>query len=592
MAYRWSLEGPAFEFPTPYGTENRFLVWRGYALIGLALLIVLVLSFVGGEAADRPVVVLEKLPEQASVVPHLVGAMLLTLLGVLDLLQAAARRTLLLAPGQPASLMPEVAREASGASPGAAALQRLLEVGALAPVEPTGPYAGWLRGLAPELGSAPSSLHAYLRHRLAHGVLAAGLALLLLLAVGLVQPPPALALVSLSMMAVCGLVLARHLLQPRQGALAPWLVGVLIAVAVLAGGALGWFADAVPRAASLPRLGLPIAAAVLLASVLLFEAVGILAAREQVQTPWLAAIPAEETTVGFEAEPDQLLREVDLELHRQWTEGVPNRRYAWLPPQLARGADEGDYTAVVLEESQPLVPHTGRDLAPAVAQSAARVRGLLWLDSLGLVWSLTGGVLWLWMALAHMRDATASWLPGAAGLACLLAGAYAVRVGHLLWSRVEVQSTFTWLDFKGRYQRQAEVPAEGAPRARGEPPVRVESLRLQARVAMARSVFYAAAPHPLGSRVLLELTAHRSGAGQWLQTVQALGRQALPTVASTPGAPAAQAAAARGRGRTPAASEAEATPPRRAARFCPHCGTPTLAGARFCQHCGSVLAAD
>ncbi len=586
MAYRWSLEGPAFEFPTPYGTENRFLVWRGYALIGLALLIVAVVSFVGGEADERPVVILDKLPEQASVVPHLVGAMLLTVLGALDLLQAAARRTLLLAPGQPASLMPEVAREASGVSPGAAGLQRLLEVGAVSPAAPVGPYAGWLQSLAPELGAAPASLHEYLRHRLAHGVLAVGLAALLLLAVGLVRHPPALALMSFVLAGACALVLARHLLQPHHAAIAPWLVGTLVVLAMAVGGALGWFADGVPRAASLPKLGLPIAAAVLLASVLLFEVVGILAARAQLQTPWLSAIPAEDTRVDFEADPEQLLREVDLELHRQWTEGVPNRRYAWQGPQVGRGADQGSYQAVVLEESQPLVPHTGRDLAPAAAQSPARTRGLLWLDGLGLAWSLAGGVLWLWLALAHMRDVSASWVPGAAGLACLLAGAYAVRVGHLLWSRVEVQSTITWLDFQGRYQRLPDTPPDAALRSRGEPPVRVEGLQLRARVAVARSIFYAAAPHPLGSRVLLELGPHRGGAAAWLQMLQAYARQAVPSAAAVP------AAAARPRARAPGAADADAPPPRRPARFCPHCGTPVLAGARFCQHCGSVLASE
>jgi len=365
-------------------------------------------------------------------------------------------------------------------------------------------------------------------------------------------------------------------------------VGLLVLLALGVGAALGWFADLVPRAASLPKLGLPVAAAVLLASVLLFELVGILAARAQLQTPWLAAIPAEETRVDFEADPDQLLREIDLELHRQWTEGVPNRRYAWQGPQIGRGADpgadQGDYRAVVLEESQPLVPHTGRDLAPAVAQSPARTRGLLWLDGLGLVWSLTGGVLWVWLALAHMRDVNASWVPGAAGLACLLAGAYALRVGHLLWSRVEVQSTITWLDFHGRYLKLVDAVAEGSARGRGELPVRVEDLQLRARVAVARSVFYAAAPHPLGSRVLLELGPHRGGAAAWLQMLQTYARQAVPSAVAVP------VAAVRPRARAPGAADADVPPPRRPARFCPHCGTPVLAGARFCQHCGSVLA--
>lgn len=584
MAYRWSLEGPAFEFPTPYGTENRFLVWRGYLLITLAVLIVLVVAFVGGEPAERPAIVLDKLPEPASAVPHLVGAMLLAMLAVLDLLQAAARRTLLLAPGQPASLMGEVPREGSGSSPGAAALQRLLAAGDVQAAEPAGPYLRWLRLFGPGLGAAPTSLHAYVRHRLAHAALAAGLLLLLLLAMAVVRHPPALALVALSLTGACALALSRHLLQPHQPALAPWAVALLLLLAVAAGAGMGAFADLLPRADALPRLGLPLAAAVLLLAVLLLEAVGLLAARAQLQLPSLAAVDAEQATLAFEAEPEQLLREVDLELHRQWTEGVPNRRYAWQGPQLARGAEEGVYSAFVLEESQPLVPHVGRELAPAQAQSPARTRGLLWLDGLGLVCSLAGGLLWLWLAIAHMRDATASWVPAAAGLACLLAGAYALRVGHLLWSRVEVQSTLTWLDFQGRCQRLPDAAAEHPGRGRSEALLRVDGLQLQARVAAARSVFYAAAPHPLGSRVLLGLAAQRQAAAGWVQVLQAWARHAPTAAAAAPAAPRPRVRA------VPAADETPA--PRRPPRFCAHCGTPAPAGARFCPHCGALLGGE
>ncbi len=587
MAYRWSLEGPAFEFPTPYGTENRFLVWRGYALIAFALAVVAVVSFVGGDTA-APVVVLEKLPERASVVPHLVGAMLLTILGALDLLQAAARGTLLLAPGQPASLMPEVAREATGTSSGAAALERLLEVGAVQAPEPEGPYEGGLGMLGPELGAAPASLLGWLRVRFSHLALAAALALLLLMVVLVVRKPPAQALLALMPLALCAGVLALRLLQPDQAALPPWAVAVLVALALGGGAALGWFADALPRSASLPRLGLPVAAAVLLAGVLLFDGLALWAARAQLQAPWLAPVPAEATTVGFDADPEALLRDIDLELHRQWAEGVPNRRYAWQPPQLGRGADAGVFDFVVLEESQPLVPHHGRDLAPAQAQSAERLRGLLTLDALGLAFSLVGALLWLGMAWAHMKDATASWVPGATGLVCLLLGAYALRLGHLLWSRVEVQSTFTWLNFKGHYQRLPRgAEPDAAARQRGEPPVRVDALRLQARVALARSVFYAAAPHPLGSRVLLSLEAQRGGAAVWLQLLQEFARKAA--------IPAAVSAAAASRARPqPRAAEVEAPPatPRRAGRFCPHCGTAVAVGGRFCSHCGALLAQE
>ena len=618
MAYRWSLEGPAFEFPTPYGTENRFLVWRGYALIFFAVVIAMVVSFVNGDAAAAPAITLEKLPEPASVVPHLVAAMLLSLLGARDLWKASAQRNLLLAPGQPGSLAADVPREASGISPGAGPLLRLLEVGEFKPAEVAGPYAAALAALGPDLAAAPSTLHAYLRVRMAHLVLVAGLVLVLLLSYLAFRLPPAQGLAALVPLLLCAGVLAHRALLPDAAALPPWLVALLVLLAGALAGAMGWYAGVVPRSESVPRLGLPLAAAVMLGSVFIFESLGLLAARAQVQAPWLPAVAPEEGQMAFEGDPEQLLRDIDLELHRQWTEGIPNRRYAWQAAPTGRSVEGGRFTAVVLEESQPLVPHAaakpGREAAPAVLQTPQRrLRGLLALDVAGLLWSLAGTLAWVWLAWAHMRAPGASWVPGAAGIVGLAVGGYALRVGHLLWSRVEVASTLTWLDLGGPIT-PAQRPAE-AGRGRGES-LRVPELCLRARVARLRSVFYAAAPHGPGSRVMLELQPERSAAEAWLPAVQELARKAVG-----PATPALQAAArAKGRdtrdtsrdmsrdtpretsrdkprdgrdGREPRPGDAYTStapfPPRRPARFCPHCGTPLLQDARFCQHCGSVV---
>ena len=616
MAYRWSLEGPAFEFPTPYGTENRFLVWRGYALIFFAVVIAGVVSFVSSDAAAAPVIPLEKLPEPASVVPHLVAAMLLSLLGARDLWKASAQRNLLLAPGQPGSLAADVPREGRGISPGAGALQRSLEVGEFKQAEPEGPYAAALARLGPDLAAAPSTLHAYLRVRMAHLALVAGLALLLLLSLLVFRAPPAQGLAALVPLLLCAGVLAHRALLPDSAALPPWLVAVLVVLGGALAGVLGGYADAVPRSASVPRLGLPLAAAVMLGSVFIFEGLGLLAARAQLQAPRLSAVAPEEGHMAFEGDPEQLLRDIDLELHRQWTEGIPNRRYAWQAAPPARAAEEGHFHAVVLEESQPLVPHTaaraGREAAAVPQQPQQMLRGLLMLDMAGLLWSLAGTLAWVWLAWAHMRAPGASWVPGAAGIVGLAVGGYALRVGHLLWSRVEVTSTLTWLDLGGQItstQRPADV---GRGRSGS---LRVSELCLRARVARLRSMFYAAAPHGPGSRVMLELQPERAG---WLPAVQEMARKAQPP------ATAAVQAAARAKGKegkegkegrdgpdgrdtrdtrdmrnfrdTRDARPAEIEPapfaPRRLARFCPHCGTPLLQSARFCQHCGSVVAPE
>ena len=168
MVYRWNVDGTSLEFPTPYAVENRFLTRRGYALIALAVLVSLMVAFVGDTGANRPVVALEELPPPASTVPHVLVAMLMALTGVLNIWQASRQRTLQMVPGQPASLMSEVPHEATGASPGAPWLMQALGRGVATAAVPGSPYARLLKRLGNDLATAPSTLHAYMRVRLSH----------------------------------------------------------------------------------------------------------------------------------------------------------------------------------------------------------------------------------------------------------------------------------------------------------------------------------------------------------------------------------------------------------------------------------------
>ena len=275
---------------------------------------------------------------------------------------------------------------------------------------------------------------------------------------------------------------------------------------------------------------------------------------------------ADEIGLGDEIDPDPLMREVDLELHRRWAEGIPNRRYAWQSQQR-----EGGFSASVVEESQPLIAHD--------VSGRAAPRALIALNTVGLLLSVAGAFSWIWLAYAQMRDPSSSWAAASAGLVCLLLSIYALRNSHLLWSRVEVQSTLTWLEFDGSGQA-AGVAGHGAATAR--PGSRIPGLRCRARAAQLRSVFYASAPHWMGSRVVLSVQALATESRSWIEFLRALaGQQAVELVPSS--SPAVRSPA-----RDPRAPEA-APVVTRAPRFCSACGTPVLQGARFCQNCGQVL---
>ena len=568
MTYRWTPEGPIFEFPSPFGTENRFRQLRGYTLIACALVLSLVLSFVGASQDEGPLLSLDEVVHDALLWPHVIAAALLAVLGIWDLVRESKQHTLQLLPGQPASLMFEVAREATGTGAGVPALQDLL-TGRYAQATPlTGPYAGWLSRLGRDLPAAPNTLHVYLRLRMAHGVVLAGLLLLLacvaLMALALPRPG-ALSLAALTLAGLASAVLVRHIVQPDQPAWGSWTMLALSLLALLVGAAPGWGLAELPGAARLERLGLPLAAAALMAGGVLIELLSIAAARVQLKAPRPAQVVADEASLGDEMDPDQLLRKLDLELHRRWAEGIPTRRYAW-QSQLR----DAGFSATVIEESQPLIAHD-------VAGHAAP-RALFALNTVGLLLSVAGAFLWVWLAYAQMRDSSSSWAAASAGLVCLLLSVYALRNSHLLWSRVEVQSTLTWLEFEGGGQL-AGAAGEGATAAR--PGSRIPQLRCRARVAQLRSVFYASAPHWVGSRVVLSVQALAAESHSWTGFVRALaGQQAVePAPAPLPARSPARET------RAPEAAPALA----RAPRFCSACGTPVLQGARFCQHCGQVL---
>jgi membrane protease subunit (stomatin/prohibitin family) len=117
----------------------------------------------------------------------------------------------------------------------------------------------------------------------------------------------------------------------------------------------------------------------------------------------------------------------------------------------------------------------------------------------------------------------------------------------------------------------------------------VDGVTLKACVVQARSVYYAAAPHGIGSRALVSLTEDTAGATGWSSVVQTLAKSA----GLSPVATSSAMLAARARARERKTGQADTSgAPKRAARFCSACGTPLLAGARFCQQCGATVAAE
>ena len=557
MSYQWGVSGPGFEYPTCYRTENRFLTLRAALLIVLALVVFWV-ALAEPDPATSSVAILTTPLQRGGSTPHVLVATLLLLLGAFDLWCAARQRRVFLQPGQPASLTSELVHQAKGASPGAAWLTQVLASGKVDPGELRGPYRGLLQSLTPRLAAAPVSVQAYLSERLAHLLFGIGLALALALTCLLIKSPPTLALACLLYAALAAALVA-HSAWIAKAAPSPLAVVVALVLAATVGLLLGWFAGQLPHIGKLAQLGLPLATTVLLACLLAIEGLAFLAGRATPDLPLAGKPPLAEAQGDIGADPEHLMQEVERELHRYWSDGIPNRRHAWQTSladadgQAQAGASR--FVATVLEETQPMLPADLRDGIPGPV--GARRVCLLLLQVLGLLLTLAGGVLFVRLADAHVQDLKAAWTSGASALVLVVAGGYAIRVGHLLWSRVEVESSLLSLGCK----------AES---------VQPSKLRLRWSVVRARSVFYLAGQTVAGSRTLLQLSADELAARRSVQQVQAYAERQTATEVARP--PVSSFAPAR-----PTVAPAEVRSP---TRYCPACGTPVLPRARFCQHCG------
>lgn len=565
MSYVWGTQGIGFEYPTCYRTENRFLMLRG-ALLLVGWLVVTWIALSDPEPASGAAALLTR-AERGSPTPHLVASLLMLVLAIVDLVAAARQRRLLLVPGQPASLGQEVSRQAHGTAADAGRLQRLVEAGQWPAAESRVPFAGWLRKLSGHVELAPLELQHYLGQRIAHLMLALLMAGVLTATWVPMAARPALPLAVMIYAGVAAALAARALWFTRSAPGLSALLGIAV-VAAAAGLALTALGDKLPYVAKMKQLELPLATLLVFALLMLIELLALLAARAQLAGPAPVHLSKAEAAIDLVADPTRLLQEVEREMHRFWAEGVPNRRYSWELPTP-------DGHAAMLEESQPQPLPERADREGGEARSRP---WLLALASLGVAMTLAGIVLWVLLAYHLIQNSQASWATAATAVVLVAAGGYALRIGHLLWSRTEVESLLVSIDFRA---------VDTRPAAAVERP-----MRLRARVVRLRTLFYLAADHVLGSRTLVRAQGDEASARRFVDQVRAYAERSLvepglamrATAATTPPRAPGPVAAPGPAGRISPAAPAAAP-----ARFCHACGTPLLQGARFCQNCGAAV---
>lgn len=585
MSYEYSSGAPEMALPNPYRVENifRFLAGAIVLLGGVGCL------FLGRSALSQSL---------ASIgwVAVLLGLGLLVF-GIAHVRVAMTQLRFFFGRGKPAGLAAELVERATGQGQGAAWLKSVIRENAIPFEEPRGAINGLLYSLVKPLITAPAEIQ-----WLAQRHFQTGLTLLVvLLAFGLsvlsVGSAHDLAWIGLFFYAYAAFLLIRPLRRGAHAArgLRERELIALIVVAVLAPVLIQAVSRGLP---DVRWLGLGQQAVVLLVCALIAVAVFFVAVIRQMIDPPTTSMACELGTVSMLASPNQLLDEIDRQLQRDWTAGIPNRRYARELPSIQGAA--GAFHGEVLEETQPVPRDDLRGIDFVHAFSSYRFRWLAILSALGVAFTAAMTVATLWLA-QRLADGTldrGDW--GSLGLIVGLASLawYCLDAGHWLWARFDFVSRVTWVELDGNFQRsRAAIGGAVYGHARTEKElVSVNDMSLRVWVAELDTVTFGRDSvrrivglrgRPDLARTMSEYLirfAHNQSAIDLPTSAQDLQKMATLAAINRGEEVATLAGMAGSTGRAPIMP-----PTPRLDNACHQCAQPAQGG-RYCTHCGTALA--
>lgn len=595
MSYDYSSESKLLELPNPYRLQNR-LLWLCAAL----LLVAGVTSLFWARDA------LQGSAARSAAAPLLAGLVMLVA-GILCAATAARRLRFFFGRGRPASLAPEIPVGATGGSPAADKVKEILRQGGLTYPEPKGAIEGLLYHWAPTLITAPLVVQA-LAQRTMFNLLAVGATLVSFgvswLLFGTAQTRPWIAILYLLFGAF---FILQPVLSSRRAKLSVLSLVGLIAVAILGPVLIGFVG---PKLPSLGGFSAGTQTTVMLVTSLVACGLGLVAVLAQVDAAPQTRASVEQNRLSMNAPPASLMDELDRTLQSEWTERIPNRRYARIDPVTTAATPAGTFAGELFDETQPL-PLPGTQ-APAFGSALGhrRHRPLLLLDLYAT--ALTVAAVAFALVFVNGFDPLAA---GAAnrysllGTAAILAfvAAFCFQSAAVLWGRFDFESQLVWVEMVGSYQTSRIGTGNNfSSRMNTENDVvRTEAMTLRVWRARIESVvfgkddtrqvtamFSTEKPAKVLSAHLMDFARDQSvlvapTASTDQARIAALNAGERALTGPSDALPAAQLQHEMQKAQA-LASAGVAPPALR--RFCTACGTAAGSEARFCSNCAAPLA--
>lgn len=441
MAYDYSSESKRLELPNPYRLQNR-LLW----LCAAVLLLAGITSLIWARNAMQDQVL------RFAAAP-LTAGMLMVAAGLGCAAVAARRLRFFFGRGRPLSLAPEIPSGANGNSQAADRIKDILRQGGLTYPEPQGPIEGVLYHWQPRLITAPQPVQALAKFHVFNLVAFSVTLVSFLVSALLFGNPLVRPWIGILYFGFGAFFLLKPLLTRERARLSAVSLVALIASAILAPVVIGLVASELP---SLGSFSLTVQTATMLLGALIACGLAVAAVLAQVdrEAPHTRA-SVEQVRLSMNAPPASLIDELDRVLQAEWTERIPNRRYARIDPVTTAAAPSGSFAGELFDETQPLPVEGTKAPSFGAALTESRHRALLLLDLYATVLLLAATACSLYFVrefdvLAAWRDNRFSLL----GTSAILAGVawFCFDIASTLWGRFDFESNLVWVETVGNYQ--------------------------------------------------------------------------------------------------------------------------------------------
>ena len=598
MSYDYSSESKRLELPNPYRLQNRML-WLCSALLVAAGVTSL---YWARDALQGQALRLAAAP--------LLAGLLLLVAGLASAATASRRLRFFFGRGRPASLAPEIPVGAMGGSPAADRVKEMLRQGGLSYAEPHGAIEGLLYHWAPTLITAPQVVQTLAQRTMFNLAAIAATLLSFVVSFALFGNDTTRPWISILYFLFGAFFILKPVLADGHARLSHLSLVGLIAAAILGPVAVGLLGHSLPP---LSGFNATLQTSLMLVAALLACGLAMAAVLAQVDLAPQTRASVEQHRLSMNAPPATLMDELDRTLQSEWTERIPNRRYARIDPVTAAGAPSGSFAGELFDESQPMPVAGTKAPGFGAALAEGRHRSLLLLDlyATGLTIGAIGCALYFVRGFDVLQSGQANRysLLGTSAILALVA-AFCFKSAAGLWGRFNFESVLTWVEMVGNYQTSRIGTGNNfSSRMNTENDVvRTEAMTLRVWRARIESVVFgkddarqvtamfstekegkALAAHLIQfGRSQSVFLAPTSGEDQARITSLNQGEQAL-----LPAQDAVPAARLHQQLQTAAAltsSGLAASPESTSKRYCPQCAAEAAPQARFCSNCASPLA--